>query len=205
MAKQMKIKLEAPVIYGAVQSLSGISQATVYAALDGDTGAAATVADFRIQQQTRAKNAAQVFGNLEKGMEAMGQVVQHETKFVAAAGKEVQQIGKAWAAVRGADSQLGYSLSQTVTQSNNQLAEQQFKHGKTLNLLSTKHQANLKSIEIGTQQQEKQIKDNLREQQKGLSAGQRAQNTINDVHKHGSKAARGIGGAVGNFFRRLFD
>jgi hypothetical protein len=70
MSKTVKLKLDAPVTYAALQSLTNISQETIFQALDGNKTAAAEVADFRIKQTQRAQNAKAVFGNLNQGLQA---------------------------------------------------------------------------------------------------------------------------------------
>lgn len=54
MSRTVKLKLDAPVTYAALQSLTNISQETIFQALDGNQTAAAEVADFRIKQTQRA-------------------------------------------------------------------------------------------------------------------------------------------------------
>ncbi|WP_263420137.1 hypothetical protein [Tolypothrix sp. PCC 7601] len=79
----------------------GISQETVFQALDGNQTAAATVADFRIKQTQRAQNAKAVFGNLSLGLQATETVMAEETQFLTAAGTSINKMAEGWSKLLG--------------------------------------------------------------------------------------------------------
>lgn len=199
--RTVKLKLDAPVTYAALNSLSGISQETVYAALDGNLKAAATVADFRIQQTKRAQNAKAVFGNLGAGLQAMETVMNEETQFLTAAGGSVAKMADGWAKVRVSDARLGHGLQQKVVATDHQISQEQFRHSRTLNLLNESHRAALRGIEIDATKAQSQVWQQVKDLQQGLSPADKAKETLKDIHRHGSKAVQGMKG----FFRRLLD
>ncbi|MHC5859936.1 hypothetical protein [Nostoc sp.] len=201
MSRTVKLKLDAPVTYAALQSLTNISQETIFQALDGNQTAAAEVADFRIKQTQRAQNAKAVFGNLNQGLQATEAVMAEETQFLTAAGTSINKMADGWSKVRVSDARLGYGLQQKVIASDNQLAQEQFRHGRTLNLLGESHRATLRVIEIDATKAQSQVWQQVKDKQQGLSPADRAKETLKDIHRHGSNAMRGVKG----FFRRLID
>ncbi|BAY95673.1 MULTISPECIES: hypothetical protein [unclassified Tolypothrix] len=201
MNRTVKLKLDAPITYAALHSLSGISQETVFQALDGNQTAAATVADFRIKQTQRAQNAKAVFGNLSLGLQATETVMAEETQFLTAAGTSINKMAEGWSKVRVSDTRLGYGLQQKVIASDNQLAQEQFRHSRTLNLLGESHRATLRTIEIDATKAQTQLWQQVKDKQQGLSPADRAKETLKDIHRHGSNAVNRAKG----FFRRLLD
>ncbi len=201
MSRTVKLKLDAPITYAAIHSLSGISQETVFQALDGNETAAATVADFRIKQTQRAQNAKAVFGNLSQGLQATETVMAEETKFLTDAGASINRMADGWSKVRVSDARLGYGLEQKVITSDNQLAIEQFRHSRTLNLLGESHRVALRTIEIDSTQARTQLWQQVQAKKSELTPGDKARETLRDIHRHGSAAMRGVKG----FFRRLID
>ena len=201
MNRTVKLKLDAPVTYAAVASLSGITQETIFNALDGDPTAAATVADFRIKQQQRADNAKAVFGNLTQGLQSTETLMAEEAQFLTSAGQSVNRMTDSWAKVRNSDAKLGYQLQQKVIASDNQLGIEQFRHGRTLNLLGESHRAELRGIEIDATKAKTQLWQKVNAKKEELTPTDKAKETLRDIHKHGSNALRGVKG----FFRRLID
>ncbi|MBD2214767.1 hypothetical protein H6G27_33705 [Nostoc linckia FACHB-104] len=201
MNRTVKLKLDAPITYAALHSLSGISQETIFQALDGNETAAAQVADFRIQQTQRAQNAKAVFGNLSQGLKATETVMAEETQFLTAAGASINKMAEGWSQVRVSDARLGYGLQQKVIASDNQLAQEQFRHSRTLNLLGESHRATLRAIEIDATKAQSLFWQQVKDKQQGLSPTDRAKETLKDIHRHGSNAVNRAKG----FFRRLLD
>ncbi|AUT04659.1 hypothetical protein CLI64_29930 (plasmid) [Nostoc sp. CENA543] len=201
MNRTVKLKLDAPITYAALHSLSGINQETIFQALDGNETAAAQVADFRIKQTQRAQNAKAVFGNLSQGLKATETVMAEETQFLTAAGTTINKMADGWSQVRVSDARLGYGLQQKVIASDNQLAQEQFRHSRTLNLLGESHRATLRTIEIDATKAQTQLWQQVKEKQQGLSPTDRAKETLKDIHRHGSNAVNRAKG----FFRRLID
>ncbi|UYD31095.1 hypothetical protein HGR01_40150 (plasmid) [Tolypothrix sp. PCC 7712] len=201
MNRTVKLKLDAPITYAALHSLSGINQETIFQALDGNETAAAQVADFRIQQTQRAQNAKAVFGNLSQGLKATETVMAEETQFLTAAGTTINKMADGWSQVRVSDARLGYGLQQKVIASDNQLAQEQFRHSRTLNLLGESHRATLRTIEIDATKAQTQLWQQVKDKQQGLSPTDRAKETLKDIHRHGSNAVNRAKG----FFRRLID
>jgi hypothetical protein len=201
MNRTVKLKLDAPVTYAALHSLSGISQETIFQALDGNETAAAQVADFRIQQTQRAQNAKAVFGNLSQGLQATEVLMAEETKFLTEAGTSINRMADNWSKVRVSDARLGYGLQQKVIASDNQLGQEQFRHGRTLNLLSESHRVELRGIEIDATKAKTQLWQKVHAKKEELTPADKAKETLRDIHKHGSNAMRGVKG----FFRRLID
>jgi hypothetical protein len=201
MNRTVKLKLDAPITYAALHSLSDISQETIFQALDGNETAAAQVADFRIKQTQRAQNAKAVFGNLSQGLKATEAVMAEETQFLTAAGASINKMADGWSQVRVSDARLGYGLQQKVIASDNQLAIEQFRHGRTLNLLGESHRATLRTIEIDATKAQTQLWQQVKDKQQGLSPADRAKETLKDIHRHGSNAVNRAKG----FFRRLLD
>jgi hypothetical protein len=201
MNRTVKLKLDAPITYAALYSLSGINQETIFQALDGNETAAAQVADFRIKQTQRAQNAKAVFGNLSQGLKATETVMAEETQFLTAAGTSINKMADGWSQVRVSDARLGYGLQQKVIASDNQLAQEQFRHSRTLNLLGESHRATLRTIEIDATKAQTQLWQQVKDKQQGLSPTDRAKETLKDIHRHGSNAVNRAKG----FFRRLLD
>jgi hypothetical protein len=201
MNRTVKLKLDAPITYAAIASVSGITQETIFNALDGDPTAAATVADFRIKQQQRADNAKAVFGNLTQGLQSTETLMAEEAQFLTSAGQSVNRMTDSWAKVRNSDAKLGYQLQQKVISSDNQLAQEQFRHGRTLNLLSESHRVELRGIEIDATKSKTQLWQKVNAKKEELTPADKAKETLRDIHKHGSNALRGVKG----FFRRLID
>jgi hypothetical protein len=201
MNRTVKLKLDAPVTYAAVASLSGITQETIFNALDGDPTAAATVADFRIKQQQRADNAKAVFGNLTQGLQSTETLMAEEAQFLTSAGQSVNSMTDSWAKVRNSDAKLGYQLQQKVIASDNQLGLEQFRHGRTLNLLNESHRASLRGIEIEATKAKTQLWQKVNAKKEELTPADKAKETLRDIHLHGKDALRGVKG----FFRRLID
>jgi hypothetical protein len=201
MNRTVKLKLDAPITYAALHSLSGISQETIFQALDGNQTAAAQVADFRIQQTQRAQNAKAVFGNLSQGLQATETVMAEETKFLTEAGTSINRMADGWSKVRVSDARLGYGLEQKVTASDNQLAQEQFRHGRTLNLLGESHRAALRGIEIDSTKARTQLWQQVNAKKSELTPSDKARETIRDIHRQGSAALRGVKG----FFKRLIE
>ncbi|MBD2453215.1 hypothetical protein H6G80_03885 [Nostoc sp. FACHB-87] len=201
MNRSVKLKLEAPITYTALHSLSGISQETIFQALDGNQTAAAQVADFRIQQTQRAQNAKAVFENLSQGLQATEIVMSEESQFLATAGNSVNKMADSWSKVRVSDARLGYRLQQKVVSSDNQLGQEQFQHSRTLNLLSESHRAALRGIEIDSAKAQSQMWQQVKDKHQGLLPADRAKETLKDIHRHGSNAVNRAKG----FFRRLID
>lgn len=201
MNRTVKLKLDAPITYAALHSLSGISQETIFQALDGNQTAAAQVADFRIQQTQRSQNAKAVFGNLSQGLQATETVMAEETKFLTEAGTSINRMADGWSKVRVSDARLGYGLEQKVTACDNQLAQEQFRHGRTLNLLGESHRAALRGIEIDSTKARTQLWQQVNAKKSELTPGDKARETIRDIHRQGSAAVRGVKG----FFKRLIE
>ncbi|MBD2255520.1 hypothetical protein [Nostoc parmelioides] len=201
MNRTVKLKLDAPITYAALHSLSGISQETIFQALDGNETAAATVADFRIKQTQRAQNAKAVFGNLSQGLQATEVLMAEETKFLIEAGTSINRMADNWSKVRVSDARLGYGLQQKVIASDNQLGQEQFRHSRTLNLLGESHRAELRGIEIDATKAKTQLWQKVNAKKEELTPTDKAKETLRDIHKHGSAAMRGVKG----FFRRLID
>jgi len=201
MNRTVKLKLDAPVTYAAIASVSGITQETIFNALDGDENAAATVADFRIKQEQRADNAKAVFGNLTQGLQSTETLMAEEAQFLTSAGQSVNRMTDSWAKVRNSDAKLGYQLQQKVIASDNQLGQEQFRHGRTLNLLNESHRAELRGIEIDSTKAKTQLWQKVNAKKEELTPTDKAKETLRDIHKHGSNALRGVKG----FFRRLID
>ncbi|MBW4565566.1 MAG: hypothetical protein KME32_31690 [Mojavia pulchra JT2-VF2] len=201
MNRTVKLKLDAPITYAALHSLSGISQETVFQALDGNKTAAAQVADFRIKQTQRAQNAKAVFGNLSQGLQATEAVMTEESKFLTDAGASINKMADGWSKVRVSDARLGYGLEQKVIASNNQIAQEQFRHSRTLNLLGESHRTELRGIEIDATSARTQLWQKVNAKKSDLTPGDKARETLRDIHRHGSNAMRGVKG----FFRRLID
>ncbi|BAY95778.1 MULTISPECIES: hypothetical protein [unclassified Tolypothrix] len=201
MSRTVKLKLDAPITYAAIHSLSGISQETVFQALDGNETAAATVADFRIKQTQRAQNAKAVFGNLSQGLQATEAVMAEETKFLTDAGTSINRMADNWSKVRVSDARLGYGLEQKVIASDNQLSLEQFRHSRTLNLLGESHRAELRGIEIDSTRAKTQLWQQVQAKKSELTPGDKARETLREIHRHGSAAMLRVKG----FFRRLID
>ncbi|BAY96045.1 MULTISPECIES: hypothetical protein [unclassified Tolypothrix] len=201
MNRTVKLKLDAPITYAALHSLSGISQETVFQALDGNETAAAEVADFRIKQTQRAQNAKAVFGNLSQGLKATETVMAEETQFLTAAGASINRMADGWSKVRVSDARLGYGLEQKVIASDNQLAIEQFRHSRTLNLLGESHRAELRGIEIDSTRAKTQLWQQVQAKKSELTPGDKAKETLREIHRHGSAAMLRVKG----FFRRLID
>jgi hypothetical protein len=201
MNRTVKLKLDAPVTYAAVASLSGITQETIFNALDGDPTAAATVADFRIKLEQRASNAKAVFGNLTQGLQSTETLMAEEAQFLTSAGQSVNRMADNWSKVRVSDARLGYGLQQKVIASDNQLGQDQFRHSRTLNLLDESHRAELRGIEIEATKAKTQLWQKVNAKKEELTPRDKAKETLRDIHKHGSNALRGVKG----FFRRLID
>jgi hypothetical protein len=201
MNRTVKLKLDAPITYAALHSLSGISQETIFQALDGNETAAAQVADFRIQQTQRAQNAKAVFGNLTQGLQSTETLMAEEAQFLTSAGQSVNRMTDSWAKVRNSDAKLGYQLQQKVIASDNQLGLEQFRHGRTLNLLGESHRAELRGIEIDATKAKTQLWQKVNAKKEELTPADKAKEALRDIHKHGSNALRGVKG----FFRRLID
>lgn len=201
MSRTVKLKLDAPITYAAIHSLSGISQETVFQALDGNETAAATVADFRIKQTQRAQNAKAVFGNLSQGLQATEAVMAEETKFLTDAGTSINRMADNWSKVRVSDARLGYGLEQKVIASDNQLSLEQFRHSRTLNLLGESHRAELRGIEIDSTRAKTQLWQQVQAKKSELTPGDKAKETLREIHRHGSAAMLRVKG----FFRRLID
>jgi hypothetical protein len=201
MNRTVKLKLDAPITYAALHSLSGISQETIFQALDGNETAAAQMADFRIQQTQRAQNAKAVFGNLSQGLQATEVLMAEETKFLTEAGTSINRMADNWSKVRVSDARLGYGLQQKVIASDNQLGQEQFRHSRTLNLLGESHRASLRGIEIDATKAKTQLWQKVNAKKEELTPADKAKETLRDIHKHGSNALRGVKG----FFRRLID
>ena len=201
MNRTVKLKLDAPVTYAALHSLTNISQETIFQALDGDETAAATCADFRIRQTKRAENAKAVFGNLGAGLQATETVMTEEAKFLTEAGTSINKMADGWSKVRVSDARLGYGLQQKVIASDNALSQEQFRHGRTLNLLGESHRAALRGIEIDANKARTQMWQQVKDKQQGLSPADKAKEALKDIHRHGSNAVRSVKG----FWRRLID
>ncbi|WP_066376123.1 hypothetical protein [Anabaena sp. CA = ATCC 33047] len=201
MNRTVRLKLDAPTTYAAIASLSGIDQQTIFQALDGNETAAATVADFRIKQTERANNAKAVFGNLTQGLQSTETLMAEEAQFLTSAGQSVNRMTDSWAKVRNSDAKLGYQLQQKVIASDNQLGQEQFRHGRTLNLLNESHRAELRGIEIDSTKAKTQLWQKVNAKKEELTPADKAKETLRDIHKHGSAAMRGVKG----FFRRLID
>ncbi|MBD2254755.1 hypothetical protein [Nostoc parmelioides] len=201
MNRTVKLKLDAPVTYAAIASVSGITQETIFNALDGDPTAAATVADFRIKQQQRADNAKAVFTNLTQGLQSTETLMSEEAQFLTNAGQSVNRMTDSWAKVRNSDAKLGYQLQQKVISSDNQLGQEQFRHGRTLNLLNESHRAELRGIDIDATKAKTQLWQKVHAKKEELTPADKAKETLRDIHSHGSNALRGVKG----FFRRLID
>lgn len=201
MNRTIKLKLDAPVTYAALHSLTNISQETIFQALDGDETSAALLADFRIRQTKRAENAKAVFGNLGAGLQATETVMTEEAKFLTEAGTSINKMADGWSKVRVSDARLGYGLQQKVIASDNALSQEQFRHGRTLNLLGESHRAALRGIEIDSNKARTQLWQQVKDKQQGLSPASKAKEALKDIHRHGSNAVRSVKG----FWRRLID
>ncbi|MFM6152385.1 MAG: hypothetical protein ACKPE3_05180, partial [Sphaerospermopsis kisseleviana] len=158
----LNLKLDAPVVYAALENLTEISQDLVSAALDGDDCAIAQIADFKLKQSTREANADQVFSNLKEGMSSMANVVKQESDFIDHANSEIQGIANNWSKSRLADRQLAHNLESSLKRSDYELIEADVKHQRRLNLLTTEHQTNIRLIDIDSAVKQHQIKSNVR-------------------------------------------
>lgn len=145
---KLNLKLDAPVVYSALENLAEISQEVVNAALDGDESAIAQIADFKIKQQTREANADQVFSNLKEGVTSLGNVFQKEAEFVGHTAKEVTQMSESWKQTRLSDRNLAHGLEQSLIRSDYELIEADVKHQRKINLLDTEHRTNIRLIDI---------------------------------------------------------
>ncbi|MFM6007816.1 MAG: hypothetical protein ACKPA7_28555, partial [Sphaerospermopsis kisseleviana] len=129
------MKLDAPVVYSALENLAEINQDLIESALDGDDCAIAQIADFKLKQATRESNADQIFSNLKEGVSSMANVLEHESDFINHASSEIQGIASNWTKTRLADRQLSHNLESSLRRSDYELIEADVKHQRRLNLL----------------------------------------------------------------------
>jgi hypothetical protein len=202
--RQVKLKLDAPVTYQTVESLTGINQQTIINALDGDESAAATIADFRQKQELRASNAAAVYGNLNDGVQSLQTVVSEEAKFIKGAGSAISDMTNEWADVRLSDKKVGHEIERTVIRSDYQLKEEDRYHKQRLNLLPVEHRANMRLIDIRHTQDKENLWKSVNGEFHQLSAKNQVKHHLSTVNKYGSKALD-LGGKALGFISSLFQ
>lgn len=192
----LNLKLDAPVIYSALENLADLSQDVINLALDGDESAIAQIADFKLKQATREANADQVFSNLKEGMTSMGNVVRHESDFINHANSEIQGITNNWTKSRLADRQLAHNLESSLIRSDYELIEADVKHQRKLNLLDNEHRTNIKLIDIDFAAKQHQMKSNVRHSLGSSPLSVKADHHFSNVKNLGSK----VFGLVKRFF-----
>jgi len=202
--RQVKLKLDAPITYQAVESLTGINQQTIINALDGDESAAASIADFKIKQELRASNAAAIYGNLNDGVKGLQTVVSEEAKFIKGAGSAICDMTNEWADVRLSDKKVGHEIERTVIRSDYQLKEEDRYHKQRLNLLPEEHRANIRLIDIRHTQDKEKLWKSVNGEFHQLSVKNQAKHHLSNVNRLGSKAL-GLGGKALGFIGSLFQ
>ncbi len=195
--RQIKLRLDAPVTYAALENLTNINQETINAALEGNEQASADIADFRQKQELKAANAAAVYGNLTEGVKALQTTVKEESKFVKNAGQAVQSMTNEWAEVRLSDKKTGHEIERTAIRSDYQLVEEDYSHQKRLNLLPDEHRANIRLIEIRNTQEKENLNKSVFTEFHQLSKLNQAKHHLSTINKYGSQAF----GFIGNLFK----
>jgi hypothetical protein len=195
------LKLDAPSIYQALESLADINQDLVNAALDGDESAIAQIADFKSKQATREANADQVFGNLKDGVTSMGNVVKHESEFINHTSSQITSIANQWSQTRLADRELSHGLEQSLIKNDYALIESDVRHQRKINLLDVEHKTNLQLIGLDYSAKHHQLNTNVTHSLGSKPLAVRASHRLSAV----KGTVQNFGSNLFGLVRRLFD
>lgn len=206
-----QIKFKANHIYTAVNAFTGISQSTVDAALNGDKGAADHILKFSETSQARAANAETIFGALSEGVEATGQLVQEESKFLKSASGTLKGVQSAIHGIEMANTQYMHASKEYKTKHDYKLRGEITRHRRTLNLMGTEHRTNEELAGMNDRQQRLSFRtqiDDARKQihdsRQTLSPRQQALDSLQRVGGASSNLHEGLGSMIGKVFSGLF-
>lgn len=195
------LKLDAPSVYQALESLADINQDVINAALDGDESAICAIADFKSKQATREANADQVFTNLKEGVTSMSNVVKHESEFINHTNSQIQNIAKDWKQTRLADRELSHGLEQSLIRSDYELIEADVRHQRRVNLLDVEHRTNIQLIGLDYSAKQHQLNTNVTHSLGSKPLAVQASHRLKAV----GGTVQNLGSGLFGLVRRLFD
>ena len=211
MAGKLNLSLNAPATYSALGQWTGISQATVNAALNGDQGAAAKILDFAEQSKARAANAETILTAATEGVESLGEVIALESQFLGAASQTFTTAAKSANSTFQKDKKFQHSLVEGQLQHRLAVDEENVRHKRALNLLpmESKTRTTIAGINYETRryqlnQQVNEAREGRKEALNQLSPRQKQLQSLQRVGGGGKGLGNPIANGVKGFFSFLF-
>ncbi|ALY07571.1 hypothetical protein kac65v162_gp131 [Nodularia phage vB_NspS-kac65v162] len=211
MPGKLNLSLNAPATYTALGQWTGVSQATVNAALNGDQGAAAQILDFSEQAKARASNAETILNAATEGVEALGEVIALEAQFLGTASQTFTTAAKAVNSTFQKDKKFQHSLIEGQVQHRLAVDEENVRHKRALNLLpmESKTRETIAGINYETKryqlnQQVNEARENRKEALNQLSTRQKQLQSLQRVGGGGKGLGSPIANGVKGFFNFLF-
>lgn len=206
-----KFRLEAKTIYDGVHAMTGISQSTLNAAMNGDLGAADQILKYNEEMVKQAEIADTVITAMQDGMEAQGRIIQAEAGFLKQASSTLTSATKLTADINQADLKLQHTTKEVLLENKLELNKLVQDHKRKICLLPQQYKTTETVADINFQQKRYQLSqqiNNARESanadKKQLTPRQQSMANLRELTGNASKAGSGIGGFFGNVFKGLF-
>lgn len=204
-------KLEAKTIYTGIHQMTGISEGTLNAALNGDLSAADQILKYNENIVKQAEIADTVITAMTDGMEAHGRLIDAQANFLKQAGNTITTATKAVTGVNQANLKLGHATTEILQEDRlkqNQLIQN---HRRKICLLPQEYAAQETVADINFRQKRYQLTQQVNEareaannDKKQLTPRQQSMENLRELTGNVGKAGSGIGGWFGNIFNGLF-
>jgi hypothetical protein len=207
----LELKIHAPSTYVALAQWTGISQSTINAALDGDLGAANSILEFAESAKARSANAETILSNLSEGVEALGEIISLESKFLATASNTFTKTSKEVNGAFQGDERLFHTTVENQLQHRLTVDNERKRHNRQMNLLPIKYKTDDEVGEInhGTARYQlglrlNEAKENQRKVFQQLSPRQQHLNNLQKVGGSAVSLGSGVSSFASKVFRFLF-
>jgi hypothetical protein len=204
-------KLEAKTIYSGIHSMTGISEGTLNAALNGDLSAADQILKYNENIVRQAEIADTVITAINDGMEAHGRLIEAQASFLKQASSTITTATKAMTGVNQANLKLGHATTEILQEDKlkqNQLIQN---HKRKICLLPQEYATQETVADINFRQKRYQLvqqvneaRDAANNDKKQLTPRQQSMENLREVTGNAGKVGSGVGSWLGGIFNGLF-
>lgn len=203
-----KFNLKANHIYTGVEAMTGISQSTVVAAINGDKGAASQILQFSEKAKTQAENAATVIAALEEGINSVGEVLEAESQFLTSASQILTNAQKQSSKVEQVDQKLNHTIRENSLEHKLKLDTENQRHRIALNLLPQQYKTTQTIAEINFKQRRYELTQQVNEARENADQTRQkltpTQQKLENIRSVSGSVGSGVGGFFGKIFNGLF-
>lgn len=204
-------KLEAKTIYSGIQSMTGISEGTLNAALNGDLGAADQILKYNENIVRQAEIADTVITAMKNGIVAHGKLIENQASLLKQASATITKATSTLTEVNQANLTLGHSITETLQEDKlkqNQLIQ---RHKRKICLLPQEYanEETIDNIDFKQKryeliQQVNEARDAANNAKRQLTPRQQKMENLREITGNAGKVGSGVGSWLGGIFNGLF-